>query len=71
MALNPLSNIRSNGKPSSVEVGDVVLHVRQLGTNDAGAIQQHLLALAPLDRWARFFGKLTPMHGGLILPARY
>ena len=59
MALNPLSNIRSNGKPSSVEVGDVVLHMRQLGTSDARAIEQHLLALAPLDRRARFFGKLT------------
>ena len=59
MALNAFSNIRSNGKPSRIEVGDVVLHVRQLGTSDAGAIQQHLLALAPLDRWARFFGKLT------------
>ena len=58
MALNPLSNIRSNGKPSSVEVGDVVLHVRQLGTSDSRAIEQHLLALAPLDRRARFFGKL-------------
>ena len=59
MALNPFSNIRSNGKPSRVEVGDVVLHVRRLGTSDAGAIEQHLLALAPLDRRARFFGKLT------------
>ena len=36
-----------------------MLHVRQLGISDAGAIEQHLLALAPLDRWARFFGKLT------------
>jgi ribosomal protein S18 acetylase RimI-like enzyme len=59
MALNPLSNIRSNGKPSSIEVGDVGLHVRELGTSDSRAIEQHLLALAPLDRRARFFGKLT------------
>ena len=59
MAPNPLSNVRSIAKPSSIEVGDVVLHVRQLGTSDSRAIEQHLLALAPLDRRARFFGKLT------------
>jgi ribosomal protein S18 acetylase RimI-like enzyme len=56
MALNPLSNIRSIAKPSSIEVGDVALHLRQLGTSDSRAIEQHLLGLAPLDRRA---GKLT------------
>jgi GNAT superfamily N-acetyltransferase len=59
MALNPLSNIRSIAKPSSIEVGDVALHLRQLGTSDSRAIEQHLLGLAPLDRRARFFGELT------------
>ena len=59
MALNPLSNIRSIAKPSSIEVGDVALHLCQLGTSDSRAIEQHLLGLAPQDRRARFFGKLT------------
>jgi GNAT superfamily N-acetyltransferase len=59
MALNRLSTIRSIAQPSSIEVGDIVLHVRQLGTGDSRGIEQHLLALAPLDRRARFFGKLT------------
>jgi GNAT superfamily N-acetyltransferase len=59
MVLNRLSHIRSIGKPCGIEVGDVVLHVRQLETSDLRAIEQHLLALAALDRRARFFAKLT------------
>ena len=59
MALNRLSNIRSTDKSSRVKIGDVVLDVRQLRTRDSRAVEQHLLALAPLDRRARFFGNLT------------
>jgi ribosomal protein S18 acetylase RimI-like enzyme len=59
MALNPLSNIRSIAKPFAVEVGDVALHVRQLGTSDSRTIEQYFSGLAPLDRRARFFGKLS------------
>ena len=46
-------------KISSIEVGDVALDVRQLGTNDTRAIEQHLLALPKPDRQARFHGILS------------
>lgn len=39
----------------SIGIGDVVLHVRQLGTDDLRAIEQHLLSLGPPDRRSRFF----------------
>ena len=47
------------GLPPNIEVGDIVLDIRQLGTNDSRAIERHLLALARLDRQARFLGILS------------
>jgi GNAT superfamily N-acetyltransferase len=44
-------------KTSTIEVGDVALYVRQLGTNDTRA--KHLLALPKPDRQARFHGILS------------
>ncbi|MGC2011899.1 MAG: hypothetical protein WA693_12690, partial [Pseudolabrys sp.] len=44
---------------SSIAVGDVVLHVRRLGTGDLRAIAQHLLVLRLPDRRSRFLGNLA------------
>ncbi|MGC1828454.1 MAG: hypothetical protein WA723_22690 [Pseudolabrys sp.] len=44
---------------SSIAVGDVVLHLRRLGTGDLRAIAQHLLVLGLPDRRSRFLGNLA------------
>jgi GNAT superfamily N-acetyltransferase len=44
---------------SSIAVGDVLLHVRRLGTGDLRAIAQHLLVLRLPDRRSRFLGNLA------------
>lgn len=54
-----LGRAESNIPVSSIAVGDVVLHVRQLGTGDLRAIAQHLLVLGLPDRRSRFLGSLA------------